>query len=182
MSRELANKPIDRPPLQVSSRTTRYIQRTHPRFPLEHPKNDCLPGMSSSRLLLRSSDSEIQARHMGTWHLHRPLDFFLETSRIRSKHDFLIRTMPHATRLIKNRRYTIDGQKERSYWGSNPGSRYSEIDMTRCLFQKPMCSPLHYTTVYVDMGVLKYYIARTKGQELGFEYLQRTWDSQLDRC
>ena len=37
-----------------------------------------------------------------------------------------------------------------------------------------MCSPLHYTTVDVDMGVLKYYIAQTKGQELGFEYLQRT--------
>ena len=99
---------------------------------------------------------------------------FLENVTNPVKTQFLDQNHALCTRLIKYQWDAIDEQKERSYWGSNPGSRYSEIDMTRCLFQKPMCSPLHYTTVDVDMGVLKYYIAQTKGQELGFEYLQRT--------
>ena len=130
------------------------------------------------------SGAVIRRSKLGIWAhgIFSALRFLLENVTNPVKTRFLDQNHASCTRLIKNRRYTIDGQKERSYWGSNPGSRYSEIDMTRCLFQKPMCSPLHYTTVDVDMGVLKYYIARTKRQELGFEYLQRTWDSQLDRC
>ena len=108
------------------------------------------------------SGGVIRRSKLGIWAhgIFSALGFLLENVTNPVKTRFLDQNHASCTRLIKNRRYTIDGQKERSYWGSNPGSRYSEIDMTRCLFQKPMCSPLHYTTVVDNSEIFTIYIRR----------------------
>jgi hypothetical protein len=130
------------------------------------------------------SGGVIRRSMLGIWAhgIFSALGFLLQNVTNPVKTQFLDQNHASSTRVTKDQRPIIKEQKERSYWGSNPGSRYSEIDMTRCLFQKPMCSPLHYTTVDVDICVLKDNKAQTKRWESGFGHLQRTWDSQFDRC
>jgi hypothetical protein len=72
---------------------------------------------------------------------------------------FTFYTTPQSTRPLHHTRYAgmIHTQKVQSYHQGKRRGRTGVrtqvpgiLRSTRCLFQKPMCSPLHYTTVDVD--------------------------------